>query len=109
MSKAKKSSYIVTRPGVMLGLGDKAVDHEVGDEVKLTEAQATGLIGKVKTKAEYAGESQTVESLKKALKKSEKENEVLKDQLGKLTEQLTGAGNESEPGVDDKDDDGAAE
>lgn len=87
----KKENYVITRKGVVLGLGDKKVQHEIGDEVKLTAKQAANLSGKVQAKAEHVEASKTVKQLQAEINKLTKQNAALTEQIEKLTEQLTAA------------------
>lgn len=88
---ANKKTYIITQNSVTLGLGKDMKTHEIGDEVKLSESQATNLAGKVRSKSEHVEESKGMKELKADNAKLVKQNEALTEQIGKLTDQLTAA------------------
>ena len=95
MSKDKLKEYVVIKPGVCIKGTEQC---EVGDKIKITEAKALLLVGKVVSASKHADDSKSTKDLKaelaKALKANEQlteQNEQLTEQLTKLTEQLTPA------------------
>ncbi|MCK5641217.1 MAG: hypothetical protein KAJ19_10480 [Gammaproteobacteria bacterium] len=92
--KAETSTYVVIKRGMHKGAGNQRKELPIGEELKLTEAQAAARVGKVALKSEYgkAPKTSSVElnDARRQIAQLTAENDTLKAQVDALNAELAG-------------------